>query len=120
MNRTRHLRQKISSLIESVTLKNKEIDELKNYLDKSEVTKNLKNIPNDTLFTLDRYEGKFAVCENRTTGKMTHIPNSIIPISAKDGDILKFENDKFKIDISETKKQNNLIQNLFKDHTENM
>lgn len=30
MNRTRHLRQKISSLIESVTLKNKEIDELKN------------------------------------------------------------------------------------------
>lgn len=30
MNRTRHLRQKVSSLIESVALKNKEIDDLKN------------------------------------------------------------------------------------------
>lgn len=30
MKKTRHLRQKVSSLIESVALKNKEIDDLKN------------------------------------------------------------------------------------------
>ena len=90
------------------------IDELKNYLTKSELTENFKNLPNYTLFTLDRYEGNFAVCENRTTGEMINIPKTVIDSSAKEGDILKFENDKFQINISETEKQNDFVQNLFK------
>jgi len=92
------------------------IDELKNHLIQNELPEKFKNIPNGTLFTLDRYEGNFVVCENRTTDEIINIPKTHIDTSAKEGDILKFENNIFKIDIAETKKHNDLMQNFFKNN----
>ena len=89
------------------------IDILKNHLTTGELTETFKNLPKDTLFALDRYEGDFAVCENKKTGEFVNIPKSMIPTSAKESNILKFENGTFQIDIAETKKHNNHIQNLF-------
>ena len=93
------------------------IDELKKSLATSNSMKNLNNIPKDTLFTLDRYEGDYAICENRTTGKMYNIPKLLVDSHAKDGDILKFENGKYQINHEENAKQSEIIQNLMKKTT---
>lgn len=68
------------------------INELKNFLDKN----------SNSLYTLDRFEGNFAILENRTTKKMTDIPISNIPSNAKEGDILKLSNGSYVIDYKET------------------
>ena len=39
------------------------IDELKKHLAVSDSMEKLSKLPEDTLFTLDRYEGNYAVCE---------------------------------------------------------
>lgn len=69
-------------------------------------------------FTIDRIEGNIAVCENRQTRKTTNIEISKLPKEAKEGDIIKLENDKYIIDHEKTKevkdKINNLFQNLSK------
>jgi len=49
-------------------------------------------------FTLDRFEGDFAVLENRDTGRMRNVSKHLIPEGAIDGDILRFENNVFSID----------------------
>ena len=69
------------------------INELKNYLDKN----------SNPMFTLDRFEGNFAVLENRNTKEMTDIPISNIPSNAKEGDILKLSNGSYIVDYEETR-----------------
>lgn len=85
------------------------INELKNYLNKN----------SNPMYTLDRFEGNFAVLENRNTKEMTDIPISNIPSNAKEGDILKLSNGSYVVDYEETrtvsdkirKKMNNLKSN---------
>ena len=69
------------------------INELKNYLNKN----------SNPMFTLDLFEGDFAVLENRNTKKMTDIPISNIPSNAKEGDILKLSNGSYVVDYEETR-----------------
>ncbi len=69
------------------------INELKNYLNKN----------SNPMYTLDRFEGDFAVLENRNTKQMTDIPISNIPSKAKEGDILKFSNGSYVVDYEETR-----------------
>lgn len=69
------------------------INELKNYLDKN----------SNPMFTLDRFEGDFAILENRNTKEMTDIPISNIPSNAKEGDILKLSNGSYVVDYEETR-----------------
>ena len=76
------------------------INELKSYLDKSL----------NPLYTLDRFEGNFAVLENRNTKKMTDIPISNIPANAKEGDILRLSNGSYVVDHEETKNVSNRIR----------
>lgn len=85
------------------------INELKSYLDKN----------SNPMFTLDRFEGDFAVLENRNTKEMTDIPISNILSNAKEGDILKLSNGSYVVDYEETRtvsdkireKMNNLKSN---------
>ena len=81
--------------------------ELTNYINKTKSS-----------FSIDRFEGEFAVCENRETGEFVNIPKSELPESCKPGSILKFENGKYILDIEETKKEQenvkNMVSNLFK------
>ena len=76
------------------------INELKSYLDKSL----------NLLYTLDRFEGNFAILENRNTKKMTDIPISNIPANAKEGDILRLANGSYVVDHEETKNVSNRIR----------
>lgn len=88
-------------------------NELKEHLENKKCLEILSKLPKGTLFTLDRIEGMFAICENRDNGKMYNIPKSLIDNSAKDGDILKFCDEKFEIDSNITKEKNYDIKNLF-------
>ena len=88
------------------------IDELKKHLAVADSMEKLSKIPANTLFTLDRYEGDYAVCENRTTGKMYDIPRLMVDPYARDGDILKLENGTYTVDYIETEKQREIIKNL--------
>lgn len=88
------------------------IDELKSYLSMTENLEQLEKISDNNFFTLDRYEGNYAICENRTTGEMYDIPKFLVNSNAKDGDILKLTNGKFEIDFEETEKQKEIVRDL--------
>lgn len=81
--------------------------ELNNYIEKTK-----------TSFSIDRFEGDFAVCENRETGEFINIPLTKLPKNIKEGSILKFESRNYILDIGSTKKAQeeikNLVDNLFK------
>ncbi len=76
------------------------INELKVYLKKS-----------TPMYTLDRFEGEFAVLENRNTKEMLDIHVSDIPSNAKEGDILKLSNGSYVVDYEETRAVSNRIRN---------
>lgn len=59
---------------------------------------------NNELYTLDRFEGNYAVCENRNTGEIINIEKSLIDNTCKEGDIIKFENGKYVLDNEATRK----------------
>ena len=63
---------------------------------------------------IDRFEGKFAVCEKEDR-QMLDIEKSKIPITAKEGDVLNITNDRITIDIEATEKRKKEIEELTKD-----
>ncbi len=88
------------------------IDELKKSLAISDSIEKLSKLSKDTLFTLDRYEGNYAVCENRTNGKMYDIPSFKIDPSVKEGEIIRFKNGIYKLDYEENQKQTEISREL--------
>lgn len=70
------------------------------------------------LFSIDRFEGEFAVCENRETGEIINIDRNALPENIKEGSIIKYENGNFILDHDETAKKQteikNMVNNLFK------
>ncbi len=88
------------------------INELKYHIAITESLEKLDKVPKSTLFTLDRYEGDFAVCENRTTGEMYDIPSFKIDSSVKEGEIIKLENSIYKLDYKENEKQREISKKL--------
>lgn len=79
------------------------MDNLISYLSKSNNFSNFENLSPNTLFSLDRFEGNYAVCENMDTGEMLDIPRSKINFDAKEGDILRFKDNFFELDFEATK-----------------
>lgn len=66
----------------------------------------------ETYYSIDRFEGNFAVCENQTTGEFINIPRILIDNSSKPGDIIKKQNNKYITDIERTTKAKEEIKNL--------
>ena len=68
--------------------------------------------------SIDRFENKFAVCENKETGEILNIPICELPENVKEGSIIIFKNGKYILDIestqSERKEIKELVNNLFK------
>lgn len=81
-------------------------------------SKELENHLTNSKFSIDRFEGNFAVCENLETGEMVNIEKSLLPENVKEGSILKYENNTYILEITETisKQENikNIVNNLFK------
>ena len=77
-----------------------------------------KSIEKFVSFSIDRFEGNFAVCENKETNEMINIEKSLLPENCKEGDIIKLENGVYILDkqstITEQNKIKNMVTNLFK------
>lgn len=65
-------------------------------------------------FTIDRFEGNFAVCE-KEDGTMININRDKLPKKVKEGDILLVEDDSIKVDEKATKERKKSIDKLMKD-----
>lgn len=63
---------------------------------------------------IDRFEGEFAICE-KDDFTMIDIKKEIIPVEAKEGDVLEITNDFITIDEKETKKRKMEIEKLMED-----
>jgi len=63
---------------------------------------------------IDRFEGKFVVCEKEDR-QMLDIEKSKIPITAKEGDVLNIDKDMITINVGETEKRKKEIEELTKD-----
>lgn len=77
-----------------------------------------KSIEKSTSFSIDRFEGELAVCENKETNEMININRSLLPENCKEGDIIKLENGVYIIDKfttnTEQEEIKNMVNNLFK------
>ncbi len=63
-------------------------------------------------FVVDRIEGNFAICEC-SDGRMKDILLSHIETEPKDGDVLIFDGNLYKIDCKATEENKNKIHGLY-------
>ncbi|MBR5495962.1 MAG: DUF3006 domain-containing protein [Oscillospiraceae bacterium] len=56
------------------------------------------------IYSVDRIENGFAVCEDKDTKKIENILIDKFDFTVKAGDILRFDGDKYSVDINETQK----------------
>ena len=74
-----------------------------------ELTERLNKMERELV--IDRFEGEFAVCEDRKTKEIMNINKSELPIDAKEGMILKYENGKYVQDVESQKEVSDRIKN---------
>ena len=63
-------------------------------------------------YTIDRFEGEYAVCEDCESEEIVNILRNKIEAKAKEGDIIKLVDDKYVVDEEETKKAREEIKEL--------
>lgn len=90
------------------------IEEISEYMKQFD-SKDLDKISKEDRFTLDRFEGDFAICENRKDGSMIQVPKNLIEENAPLGSILQLENGKLRFCKEETNDARNTIKNLLND-----
>lgn len=81
-----------------------------------EFIETLKQRIQEKILVVDRFEGDFAVCEDRENCKIMNILKSELPNNVIEGDVLRFQNNQYKIDESE--KRN--IEDRIKQKLENL
>ncbi|MED4978126.1 DUF3006 domain-containing protein [Heyndrickxia faecalis] len=65
-------------------------------------------------YIIDHFEEKFAVCEDENM-KLVDIERSKLPISAKEGDALIYENGEYRVDKKRTDEMKREIEKLMDD-----
>ena len=68
----------------------------------NELESRLKNMSKEK-YTVDRFEGEFAVCENRETKQIKNIKKEELPENTVEGTIIELEDGKITVDEKETK-----------------
>ena len=76
------------------------LEKIENEDFQNELSNKLKEM--EERFTIDRFEGDYAICENRQTGEMVEIEKEKLPDGIKEGTIIKKENDIYVEDLEET------------------
>ncbi len=66
-------------------------------------------------YTIDRFEGNIAVCENRKTGEIVNIEKEKLPNNLNTGDIFLCINGKYTIDLERQKEVKKRIKNKMDD-----
>ena len=63
---------------------------------------------------IDRFEGRFAVCEN-DNGEMINIGREKLPREAQEGDTIIMENGSYVVDLTATESRKDKISKLMDD-----
>ena len=86
--------------LESLTKSLEENTSSRNFINSfiNEIEEMLNKMDNVKEYTVDRIEGDYAVCENRETQEMVNIKIDNLPKNIKEGSIIKFENNEYRID----------------------
>lgn len=79
---------------------------INNFINEMEVKLNKMDVE----YTIDRFEGDIAVCEDRNNNKMIEIMKENLPEGAKEGSIIKYENGKYILDLGKDKEIANRIK----------
>lgn len=64
-------------------------------------------------YVIDRIEDNIVVCENLETKEMIELDKSLLPEKIKDGNILFFENNEYKLDLNEEELRRQRIRERF-------
>ena len=91
-------------------LENKQLDlEEKSILDErklqiskfiNQIKEKIKNM-GEEIWVVDRFEGNFAICENRETKEIRKINLKELPENLKEGNVLKLQSNKYELDLEE-------------------
>ena len=92
-------------------------------LDEDNINNNETTLPQtldtEIIYVIDRFEGNFAVCENRETGEMLNVELSKLPNGLEEGDILIYKDNVFIKDVNKRKeiedRINEKVKNIFED-----
>lgn len=92
-------------------------------LDEDNINNNETALPQtldtEIIYVIDRFEGNFAVCENRETGEMLNVELSKLPNGLEEGDILIYKDNVFIKDVNKRKeiedRINEKVKNIFED-----
>ena len=61
-------------------------------------------------YSVDRFEGEYAVLENRKTNEIKQVKKDMLPENIKEGSILQYVNGKYTYNEELTKEETNRIQ----------
>ncbi len=61
-------------------------------------------------YSVDRFEGEYAVLENRKTNEIKNVEKDMLPENIKEGSILQYVNGKYTYNEELTKEETNRIQ----------
>ena len=90
------------------------IDSLSKILDKYyNNLQNLKLNDNSNIYSVDRFEGDFAILENRKTEKISNVKINKLPNDVKEGSILRYIDGIYTIDKELTDTITKNLQNQF-------
>ena len=66
------------------------------------------------IWVIDRFEGDFAICENRENKEKRKVEIEKLPKSVKEGSVLKVEDGKYALDLEEQEKIEKRIEEKMK------
>ncbi len=69
-----------------------------------EIESRFKNMQEEKVYTIDRFEEDLAVCEDRETKEMINKKRTDLPKDSHEGSSLKLKNGKFELDLEEEEK----------------
>lgn len=64
-------------------------------------------------YVIDRIEDNIVICQNLESKEMVEIEKSLLPQNIKDGTILLFENNEYKLDLKEEELRRKRISERF-------
>jgi len=64
-------------------------------------------------YVIDRIEDNIVVCQNLETKEMIELKKVLLPSNIKDGNVLIFENNEYKLDLNEEELRRQRIRERF-------
>ena len=91
----------------------KKVTDIKNEIEQnhnSEEIELAKKLDAIEEYSVDRFEGEYAVLENRKTNELKQVKRDMLPTNIKEGSILQCVNGKYMYNEELTKEETNRIQ----------